>query len=730
MSYKYLKNENLRNLDVIKEKFGENSFEYSAIDFIRNKCTDLRFDKNKENEEDDPKSYTGKCTEVGQIPYNMEKDIDRYTLENSIINFLYSGMKEDAYNIFYCFLEMFIGDYNRTESMVELLSEYESNGSRLLLKHRDHYSHSAFVFILGLAIYNSNEEFKNTYNEFYKVKGNEAANHFLEYWGLTSLFHDIGYPFELPFEQLESYFEIDNHERKDAPFLSYSNLTNLIKIDKKIARKINDIYKDDQFAVFEDTNELFAYAITKRLASTYYFTKDQMTKILSKKPCNPDEYNYYMDHAYFSANLVFQKLFSKIDEDTKFTMEHIDAMTAIILHNSLYKFKITDYKDPDINIPLDPSLHPLAYMLMICDELQCWDRTAYGRMSSREIHPLDVNIELKDNNINASYIFDVKKNEYEINEYEKKYNVFFKTKPNDDIKKWYKDRPKLKSYGDYFEADFDEKKKDIRVGISKFQGDIERIVNTEKIKLNVSIEDKNSSIETIDSFHNFRTGYLSDSNFTNMNNFAEILNFAYDIKDENGVNEFINNGIDYETMEKINDKFKNLSLEYKIFNINKAKAFPGFLETINCFYTNKPVSNSEVDHFYDFEIDKISKLSHMRWLTEKYLMGWRYGEIKGNNDEEKKIYKYKNRIHDELIKDYDFNVLDDIYGSNRKNFVKKAKENFDRLNKESNGNFYKRELIHTTLIIPLLKYYEGTIIYCLKKRGDTGYIEDEDEWIG
>ena len=30
----------------------------------------------------------------------------------------------------------------------------------------------------------------------------------------------------------ESYFEIDNHERKDAPFLSYSNLTNLIKIDK------------------------------------------------------------------------------------------------------------------------------------------------------------------------------------------------------------------------------------------------------------------------------------------------------------------------------------------------------------------------------------------------------------------------------------------------------------------------------------------------------------------
>ena len=104
MAYYYLSNERLRDLESIKRKFGDNSFEFSAVDFIRNKCEKLRFNISKENEKDNAKQFTGKSTKVGQIPYNMEKDLDRYTLENSIINFLYTGKKEDAYNIFYCFL--------------------------------------------------------------------------------------------------------------------------------------------------------------------------------------------------------------------------------------------------------------------------------------------------------------------------------------------------------------------------------------------------------------------------------------------------------------------------------------------------------------------------------------------------------------------------------------------------------------------------------------------------
>ena len=734
MSYSYLTKERLRDINSIKEKFGEKSFEYSAVDFIRNKCENLRFDNDKECERNNVELYSGKCTKSKQIPYNMEKDIDRYTLENSIINFLYTGKKEDAYNIFYCFLEMFIGDYNRTESMVELLSEYESNGSRLLLKHRDHYSHSAFVFILGLAIYNSNEEFKKAYNNLYKVEDNKAANHFLEYWGLTSLFHDIGYPFELPFEQLESYFEVDKSKRCDAPFLSYSNLGCLIKIDKKIAKKINDIYKDDIFAVFEDTNELFAYAITQRLASTYYFTKEQMTRVLSRKPCNPNEYDFHMDHAYFSANLVFQKLFSKIKEKEKFTIEHIDAMTAIILHNSLYKFIIADYNDPEINIPLKVDLHPLAYLLMLCDELQCWDRTAYGRMSTKELHPVDINITLENNTINAEYVFDLKKNELIINKYKSKYETWIKKKPSENerlekdndgkikISKWYDDRPQLKSYSSFHEVNFDKKINDIDSSMNKFQGDIERIVDTEKIKINVTIASEEEASNIINEFNEFGTGYLSDSNFTSMNNFAEVLNYAYEIK-EHEVDDFPNNINNKEILEKMNSAFSNLSLEYKIFNINKAKAFPGFLEKINCFYTNKSVSNSEVVSFFDDENEKLAKLSHKRWLIEKYQMGWRYGESKDN------IVKYNDRINDEMIEGYEFNSYKDVYGDNRKEFNKEVKRNYERLKSNPEKNYYNSELKHIRLIIPLLKLYEGASIYCLKRRGENGYIEETDDGL-
>ena len=52
---------------------------------------------------------------------------------------------------------MYVGDYEKTRRMIELLSEFEANGSGLLMKHRDHYSHSVYVFILGMAIFGSNK---------------------------------------------------------------------------------------------------------------------------------------------------------------------------------------------------------------------------------------------------------------------------------------------------------------------------------------------------------------------------------------------------------------------------------------------------------------------------------------------------------------------------------------------------------------------------------------------
>ena len=193
--------------DSIHVTANQGDMEQSALFFIRDRCEGLLFDQSMTDKEIETGLLEGTSLKKGQIPYNMEKDIDRRCLEHAIHMFMKTGTAEDAFDVYFCYMEMFMGDYHTSKRMIELLSEFELNASSLLTKHRDHYSHSVYVFILGLAIYETNEYIRKTYKAFYNIDDEyNAAHHFLEFWGLSSLFHDIGYPFELPFEQVKSYF--------------------------------------------------------------------------------------------------------------------------------------------------------------------------------------------------------------------------------------------------------------------------------------------------------------------------------------------------------------------------------------------------------------------------------------------------------------------------------------------------------------------------------------------
>ena len=114
----------------------------AALRFLHERCEGLRFSPEKEREE----AQTGKCFgasfKPNQIPYNMQMDVDRLCLERELESFIDSGVAEDAYTVYYSYLEMFMGAYGQSSKMIELLSEFESNASSLLMKHRDHYSHS------------------------------------------------------------------------------------------------------------------------------------------------------------------------------------------------------------------------------------------------------------------------------------------------------------------------------------------------------------------------------------------------------------------------------------------------------------------------------------------------------------------------------------------------------------------------------------------------------------
>ncbi len=563
-----------------------NSLKCAALRFIHNRCEGLRFDPEIEAEEARDNKYLGTSLRPNQIPYNMQMDINRLCLEKCLEQFIDSGSAEDAYLVYYCFLEIFFGHYGKSKKMIELLSEYESNGSSLLMKHRDHYSHSVYVFALGLAVYETNEYYRAAFKKYFEDKNgreyssSELANVFLEYWGFSSLFHDIGYPFELPFEQVMSYFEVNKQERgKNNPYIAYYAVETLTRFEKDEVSHFKKLYGRK----FGSVSDLIAHDIALKLGGAYNFTEDYILDVIDSKPLHPERFGYFMDHAVFSAIRLYRELVNSLGAE-KITAMHVDALSAIILHNSMFKFKIAYYKEKDN--PLDVNLHPLAYLLMLCDELQCWDRTAYGRNSRTELHPMDVSFDFSDNAISAVYYYDKDETE-KIGRFLKDYEEWEKSKDK-------KDKPRLKAYSDMAGKD------------QRFTDDIEHIIDTSIIPLTVkpslrSVNRKNKHV------------YLSNSDFLHLYDFAVALH---------GRNK--GPGI---TIGELEIQFEALSLEYQLSTINRAKNFSRYLDAIDCFYTDRPVDYVMITKFTKQQAAIIAPMEHERWIREHQAMGWTYGTL-------------------------------------------------------------------------------------------------------
>lgn len=629
MGYKALQAMQEKNYEKYHKEYGENigpkvpdyeekdladmGLKDAVARFIHNRCEGLRY-KNDGTVEDAEGKSGGR-----NIPYDMQMDIDRLCLERALERFIDSGTANDAFDVYFCYLEMFVGEYGKVRHMIEMLSEFERNGSSLLMKHRDHYSHSVYVFALGLAIYETNEEYRKAYKEFYyrfkEEKEEKVAHHFLKFWGLSSLFHDIGYPFELPFEQACSYFEEQGQEREGIPFMAYHDLGGFIALSEeqnKHFKAILGMKKEDNL---KDTNDLFAYALAKKMGGKYHFTRESMKVILDTKPEAPNIFGYFMDHAYFSATVLLKELISELPLD-EITETYVDALTAILLHNSIYKFSVAFYKKEELNRQISPTDHPLAYMLMLCDELQCWDRTSYGRNSRTELHPMGCKFRFENNGIQATYLYDIGQ--------KKKIDIYL-----EDLEKFkaglLKKEPKLKAYASM-------------VGDNSFEKDIKRIVNLENgISLTVTTDlcpvDRSS-----------KKTYLSASSFIHLYNFAVAMHAQYNENYQN---------------EDIAEDFGQLALEYKLSNIAQVKEFAGHLNEIGCFYTDRPVDFDLVENFKEDELLTLGAREHARWEDEKRGMYWMSPGSMEQLCKQDKTVREQTRMHYDLDVCFDNLPLDE-----------------------------------------------------------------------
>ena len=532
---------------------------------------------------------------TGEILNSGFSESDMTCFKKSLEQFLASGRKEDAFVVYFCFSEIFklFGKgYDNTQKLLEMLSDHEHHSGELLSKHRDHYSHSVYVFALGLAIYSNDKTYREAFGRFYGLKGaSGAAAKFLYLWGMTSLFHDIGYPFQLAHEQIKNYSEeIWGKGNPLNPYVSFGNISAFTAIEDGTAKRLKDGLKTSH--KFTCLDELFAYGLKLR---ENYDEKAVVEKLRKRVEVQPK----FMDHGYFSAVILAKQLLSR--PDFVFDEGRLDVLTAILLHNSFNKFDAPD------GHPIALDEHPLSYLLILCDELQNWDRLAYGKISKRDPIAWEIELEIRDNEINTVYLFDSC------------------TVTDENNKKRIN-----KSFAEIQDGEFTQKIKTyIKTGLT----------------LSAAADEKEKNKKT--------NRYASDSNFINLCDFAKAIHVSY---------------LDYcrnLEADDITESFEKLPLEFKVSNIEQAKSYAYKLELINCFYSSKDLDYPVVEDFKCAGIGRngsdnlgfLCREEHVRWVKEKLNLGWKYGTDYENNAERnaKKIHKdivpYEQLTDDERKKD-------------------------------------------------------------------------------
>lgn len=487
---------------------------------------------------------------------NFSGDKDFILLSDEISFFIDSGEKEDAFTVFYAFSEIFKlfgSGYDNIKLLLDLLKEYEHLSGQLLQKQRDHYSHSVFVFVLGLAMYQMDGELRHAYNDFYNLTSQDGFKDFVYHWGLTALFHDIGYPFQLTFDQLKEYCVNFFSGKKDIPYVMYGNMSVLTEIPDRLRASAYKVLKKEVVSF----DAMFAGWISKRLG----YNENQLLDNLQVRIVNPP---YSIDHGYFSSLLLANKMMEA--NDFCFSDATLDVLTAILLHNSLNRYDIQDAK------PISLQAHPLAYLLILCDELQSWNRQGFGKGSKLDILPQNIDIEIQGNKYLTTFIFE---------------STFEAVQDS------------VKMIQDLKETD----------GKIKFDSEIMGLIQG-GATLQSSFVFADKPVKQI---------LMSDSRFFNLLEIAKSIHFSY-MKDCTGYTE------DY-----INTEFANLALEFKLANIHQAKSYAKKLSKIGCFYSDESLDYKLVKSFHEIKYfgmdctEYLARDEHVRWVREHISTGWRYG---------------------------------------------------------------------------------------------------------
>jgi len=281
----------------------------------------------------------------------------------------------------------------------ERMREFEEQVAPTIPHHRDHYIHSVQVFLLGLAIYQRNSSFRDAATKAldYPDSYSSPVAEFFHRWGLTALFHDIGYPVEIAYESIREYARFalvpdlgppdQALEKKPAPRIAHpvfsltiQHLDNLLYINQLWPLPTKEErffakYPDYKSSLSTDILVLLAGNLAQRLKT---FGREPLATML--RDCLVQGMAQgNVDHGFLSAIVLLKwigTLYLRSNwNPAYFYHSVVDAAAGILLHN-VYDYFLMQYP---FNLgPLILSVHPLGYLLMLCDRLQETDRPEYG----------------------------------------------------------------------------------------------------------------------------------------------------------------------------------------------------------------------------------------------------------------------------------------------------------------------------------------------------------------
>lgn len=278
--------------------------------------------------------------------------------------------------------------------LMDMMRDYEANAAAFTESQRDHFIHSVNVFMLGMYLYAVNGAIRSAFTERFGRMGFSSEEEcFLFLWGNASLFHDIGYPLEIALNQAKRFTRavgsIFGREARTKVSLEVHPMSDVARLDLGTW----------------GIGEVEALDLIGDYTASCFDTDVDVSGTIKGYPEYMSE-NCFIDHGFFSAMIVMRTYTSTLQASGRpsdlFFKGIVPVASAILMHN-MYPHTFIERKGMP---PMGIASHPLAFLLILCDELQEWNRKGYGANPSQTFWPSNSAYAFEDGRFRLSYCVD------------------------------------------------------------------------------------------------------------------------------------------------------------------------------------------------------------------------------------------------------------------------------------------------------------------------------------